>query len=304
MKSRWLVPVPVAAIVLWALLAAAQPRPASSPAPSPAHSDDEYLAHVARISKDLPTFTVVVRKPFVIAGDDTPAAVRATGVQTVKWAVDHLKKDFFDKDPVDLIDIYLFKDKPSYDKYTKEYFHDPAISPYGYYSPTHKALIMNISTGGGTLVHEIVHPFMAANFPACPTWFNEGLASLYEQSMDKDGHIWGLPNWRLIDLKQQLSGAAPAGVRPPPSFKTMCAMDSATFYDASKGSNYGVARYLCLYLQDQGVLRQFYKDFVKNQKDDPTGYETLKKTLAGLGEKDMDAFRKKWEKWVLALKFP
>ena len=24
---------------------------------------------------------------------------------------------------------------------------------------------MNISTGGGTLVHEIVHPFIEANFP-------------------------------------------------------------------------------------------------------------------------------------------
>jgi len=28
------------------------------------------------------------------------------------------------------------------------------------------------------LVHEIVHPFMRANFPECPAWFNEGLASL------------------------------------------------------------------------------------------------------------------------------
>ena len=34
---------------------------------------------------------------------------------------------------------------------------------------------MNISTGGGTLVHEIVHPFIEANFPACPPWLNEGL---------------------------------------------------------------------------------------------------------------------------------
>ena len=32
------------------------------------------------------------------------------------------------------------------------------------------------------LVHEMVHPFMDADFPACPAWFNEGLASLYEQS--------------------------------------------------------------------------------------------------------------------------
>ena len=50
---------------------------------------------------------------------------------------------------------------------------------------------MNISTGGGTLVHEIVHPFVAANFPNCPAWFNEGLGSLYEQSGEVNGAIHG-----------------------------------------------------------------------------------------------------------------
>ncbi len=268
------------------------------------HSDDEYASHVAAIKKALPDFTVVIQKPFVIAGDDTPEKVHDTGVATVKWTVEHLKKDYFDKDPTDLIDIYLFKDKTSYDKYTKEYFHDTPTTPWGYYSPTHKSLIMNISTGGGTLVHEIVHPFMAANFPACPTWFNEGLASLYEQSMDKDGHIWGLPNWRLNDLQETLTGKGPPEEGAAPSFKVLCNMDAETFYGPHKGPNYGVARYLCLYLQEKGVLRQFYKDFVKNQKTDPTGYDTLQKTLAGVGDKDMDAFRKKWETWVLALKYP
>ena len=40
-------------------------------------------------------------------------------------------------------------------------------------------VVLGTSTGGGTLVHEIVHPFMRANFPNCPSWFDEGLASLY-----------------------------------------------------------------------------------------------------------------------------
>jgi len=34
-------------------------------------------------------------------------------------------------------------------------------------------------------------------------------------------------------------------------------------------------------------------------KQDPTGYETLKRVL---GESDMDAFKKKWEKFVLELR--
>ena len=81
-------------------------------------------------------------------------------------------------------------------------------------------------------------------------------------------------------------------------------MSADTFYGKGRGPNYGVARYACLYLHNRNVLPQFYKDFVKNQKDDPTGYATLQKTLAGLGENDMAAFRKKWEQWVMGIKYP
>jgi len=239
-----------------------------------------------------------VQKPFVVAGDGTPQEVRAAAQNIVQWTVDHIKKDYFAKDPDDLIDVYLFKDKTSYDKYTQQLFHDTPTTPYGYYSPTHKALIMNIATGGGTLVHEIVHPFMASNFPNCPTWFNEGLASLYEQSAEREGHIVGLPNWRLAGLQTAIHA------RSVPAFKELCVTTTNEFYGDNRGVNYAAARYLCLYLQDKGVLRSYYRDFVKGQKEDPTGYGTLQITLATLGEKDMDAFRKKWEAWVLALTYP
>ena len=46
---------------------------------------------------------------------------------------------------------------------------------------------------------------------------------------------------------------------------------------------------------------KFYRDFVANHKDDPTGYKTLK---AVLGEQDMAAFQKRWEAYVLGLRFP
>jgi len=55
------------------------------------------------------------------------------------------------------------------------------------------------------------------------------------------------------------------------------------------------------YLQEQGLLTKFYRDFAANQKDDPTGYKTLTKTL---DEPDMVAFQKKWETYVAGLRFP
>src|SRR6185436_8501716 len=105
-------------------------------------------------------FTVTVQPPFVIIGDEPAEIVRRRSTNTVKWAVDRLKKAYFKRDPTEIIDIWLFKDKASYEKNTKEIFDDTPTTPFGYYSAHHRALIMNIATGGGTLVHEIVHPFM------------------------------------------------------------------------------------------------------------------------------------------------
>ena len=150
-----------------------------------------------------------------------------------------------------------------------ELFKDRPGTPFGYYSETHDALIMNIATGGGTLVHEIVHPFMASNFPACPSWFNEGLASLYEQCGDKDGHIRGRTNWRLKGLQEAIRQKA------VPSFKTLCKTSTHQFYNVDPGTNYSQARYLCYYLQEEGKLSDYYRKFLAARKTDKSGYATL-----------------------------
>ena len=151
---------------------------------------------------------------------------------------------------------------------------------------------MNIATGGGTLVHEIVHPFVAANFPNCPSWFNEGLASLYEQAGEKDGMIVGYPNWRLNGLKRAISANAVG------SFKELCETSTREFYGDERGTNYSQARYLCYYLQQKGLLTKYYHSFLKNRTEDPTGYKTLQDVL---GEKDMNDFKTRWEAFVMKL---
>ncbi|HEV8607260.1 MAG TPA: hypothetical protein VGQ99_18115 [Tepidisphaeraceae bacterium] len=256
----------------------------------------EYDAHIAKLKERVPAgFSIVIQEPFVVIGDGGAVAVGRYSTGTVKWAVDHLKADFFQKDPEEILDIWLFKDRESYNKYTKEIFNDTPGTPYGYFSHKHKALIMNIATGGGTLVHEIVHPFMYANFPECPPWFNEGLGSLFEQCDERDGHITGATNWRLGGLQKAIKAGS------VPSFKALMAMNSSEFYNEDRGTNYAQARYLCYYLQERGLLVGFYKQFLANQKEDPSGFKTLKKVLA---EEDMEAFKKKWEGFVMKLTFP
>lgn len=255
----------------------------------------DFESHLADLKKKLPSkdFQIVVQKPFVVIGDESLANVKDWAQGTVAWAVDRLKKEYFAKDPDHIIDIWIFKDKESYEKNTLAVFAEKPHTPFGYYSYRHRALIMNIDTGSGTLVHEIVHPYVAANFPDCPSWFNEGLASLYEACREKNGRIWGQTNWRL----RGLHGAI--GDKSLISFEKLCATTSHEFYETDRGANYAQARYLCYYLQEKGLLRQFYREFRASVKKDPTGYQTLCRIL---GEPDMEEFQEEWQAYVLKLR--
>ena len=257
-------------------------------------TDADFDRHVTELKKRLPSsdFSIVVQRPFVVIGDEPEPVVKDWAVGTVKWAVDKLKQDFFTQDPNEILEIWLFKDAKSYKKHALQLFNDKPSTPYGYYSRHHKALIMNISTGGGTLVHEIVHPFIEANFPKAPPWLNEGLGSLYEQCGEKDGRIHGYVNWRLPGLQTAIKADETV------SFKKLMEMDFNDFYSQATGVNYAQARYLLYYLQEKGLLVSFYKQFHENRKTDPSGYETLKSVLR---ETDMHQFQRNWEKYVLEL---
>lgn len=267
------------------------------PAPAPAVPQevvDPYTRHMESLRLRLPGpgFTVVEAAPFVVIGDESPEVVRRRARQTVGWAVKKLKESYFSEDPSEIIDVWLFKDRESYEKHVAELWNEVPSTPYGYYSSRHRALVMNISTGSGTLVHEIVHPFMEANFPDCPDWFNEGLASLYEQcGEDEQGRIRGATNWRLEGLQKAIRSGR---------LQTFEQLTSRQFYGDDDGTNYAMARYLCYYLQEQGKLRGFYRELVANCSTDPSGYLTLAECL---GHPDMTDFQREWEAYVLKLRF-
>jgi hypothetical protein len=259
------------------------------------HPDADFSAHVEKLKQKLPSsdFSIVIQPPFVVVGDESADVVKGHSERTVKWAVDKLKQDYFTKDPKEILDIWLFKDSASYERNAILLFGSKPTTPYGYFSSTHKALVMNISTGGGTLVHEIVHPFIEANFPDCPAWLNEGLGSLYEQCGEVDGHIHGYTNWRLPGLQNSIKAGT------VPTFNKLMSMNTSDFYDDDRGTHYAQARYLCYYLQQRGLLVKFYREFQAHQKSDPSGYHTLQRVLKA---RDMRAFKQKWEKYVLELK--
>jgi hypothetical protein len=262
-------------------------------------TDGEYADHIRALrgtlkKHGLDHLNVRIEDPFVVVGDGTMDQLERSS-RTVRWAADMLEQDFFAKRPQKIIDIYLFRTAATYEAHTAKLTGEEPGTPYGFYSPRHGAMFMNIATGGGTLVHEIVHPYVEADFPDAPPWLNEGLGSLFEQSSERDGHIVGLTNWRLAGLQRAIDRG---GV---PAFSVLTSQNGAQFYGDASGTNYAQSRYLMYYLQERGLLRQFYRTFRANRARDPSGYKTL---TAILGERDMDGFKRRWERFVSGLRFP
>jgi len=255
---------------------------------APSQGDIERRA--AELKKQLAGqgFTVTTTGPFVVVGDESPAKVRSR-VNFVDWVVRLIEKDYFDKQPDKVIVIWLFRNITTYKAGAKKFFDDEPTTPYGYYSSSANALVMNIGPGAGTLSHELVHPYIEANFPDAPSWFNEGLASLYEQPREREGHMWGTTNWRLPGLTAMIRK------KELPPLRALLATSSDEFYGADFDA-YAYARFLCQYLQDHGKLRDFYRDFAASK--DTTGVTSLEKAVG----KKLEDFQPEFNKWALSLR--
>ena len=248
-----------------------------APTPCLATSLQQRDAHGRQVARRLgPRFQVTTMGPFVIAGDMPAAQLVQHRDSTIHWAFERLKRDFFDQNPLDrVISIFLFSDDASYRQHAHALFGDNPSTPYGYYSPAHDALIMNIATGGGTLVHEMVHPMLEVDFPGAPLWLNEGMGSLFERCTDRDGRIVGTVNWRLPGLISALESGSQV------SLSRLMSMDHRTFYGPGSGLNYATSRFLLYWLQERNALRTFYATFRHAGSLDPGGIRSLQKTLGG-----------------------
>lgn len=284
----------------WIILAALA-FPGCSPEPSlPRYmqegpkSDEDVRKIVDDIRKELGDGFQVERvdEIFFVASNDARTMDRCKG--TVHRMYEFLYSDFLTKKPEKPLRVYLFKDKATYEAYCKKAYDKPPSTPFGFYMSCERKMVMNISTGTGTLAHELVHPLLAEDFETVPSWFNEGFASLYEQSRQNyEGKMEGLVNWRLPSLQKAIAR------NDEVSLKKLMSTTSSEFYGDNSGLHYAMARYFCLYLQEKGKLREFYAEFHGHSKDDATGVASVEKVT---GQKLAD-FERDWKKWVGTLKY-
>ncbi|MDP6526375.1 MAG: hypothetical protein QGH15_19360 [Kiritimatiellia bacterium] len=234
-------------------------------------------------------FIVVSDPPFVLAGDLSRAGLKRYQDHTVKAASQALWKKFFDKKPSKPVRILLFNGERSYRHNAKELYGDDDVSHFGYFRPSDRTMLMNIATGGGTLVHELTHALMEPDFPDCPVWFDEAMRSLFEQCSLAGGDIRGLVNWRYPELRKAIDDG---GLIP---LADLVKANRFDFDGEKRGLLYAQSRYLAFYLQEKKLLSKFYREFRKAQDRDPSGRKTLER-VTGKSLSELQADMVKWAK--------
>jgi len=123
-------------------------------------------------------------------------------------------------------------------------------------------------------------------------WIREGLATVVEHYTIKDDKIIGLYGYRLTRLRR---GIAEGNVRP---FRQLLSMSFGEFASGKPGLHYAQARFLMLYLQERGLLSDFYRGYRANVQNDRTGQKLLEKLLG----KPIDEIQKDVLEWTKGLK--
>lgn len=182
-------------------------------------------------------------------------------------------------------------------------------------------------TAVGTIMHEIFHLLVRADFGDVPQWLDEGIASLYEVSGRTESTYFGLPNWR----GQVLQGLWPS--RPtvrelietewflfddprtePQSDALGTESDERLEFGARRAGAEGarrnavtmaMARYFALYLERRGELASVYlavrdRGFAELEGD--AGSHTVKLVEEALG-RSVDALDAEFSGWFLSGEF-
>jgi len=277
---------------------AAAPPARSGAATAPAADPNEVLAAACRRQAEALRrrldrgFSLVVRPPFVVAGNLPQDRLESLSAGSVVRPAEAMWKAYFRRRPTEVITVLLLADERSYRRWADRLFADKDVPYFGYYKGDPRTLVMNIATGTGTLVHELTHALIVWDFPDVPTWFNEGLASLHEQCQVGRDDVVGLVNWRLPGLQQAIRAGR---LRP---LRDLLTRDD--FRGAQQGLNYAQARYFVMFMQQQGVLKKFYAHFRENH-DGPEAGVKAAEAIFGRG---FDGVEKDFLAWVGGLKFP
>jgi len=236
-------------------------------------------------------FASIVHTPFVIVGDFDAPRLERIYRETIVPSKRALAIAFFDRPPDKPVTIVLLSGDEAYERGVSALEGRRRAAYAGFYERKERRLVINLDTGEGTLAHELTHALAHFDFPEMPEWFDEGLASLFEESRFSEDrlHITGRGNWRSRDLLPALKDGS---LRPLESL-----IGEARVRNDRQALDYAHARYFCLYLQQRGLLEPFYRKFRLAVGSDPTGLHTLQSLF---GVNDLSSVDDEFRTWALA----
>lgn len=231
----------------------------------------------------------IVRAPFVLAGDIPTDVLDDQYRETVMPVVRALSYSYFDAELDAPISLVFCSNEQRFHEWAGELDGRAAAEYHGYFQRSDRRAMINAATGSGTLAHELTHALAQFDFPEMPVWFDEGLASLHEQSefSDDELRLVGLQNWRVYYLAEALANDR---LQPLSALLT-----SPLNRDEQQAIDYAQARYLCLYLQERGLLAAYYRKLRGAVTRDAYGVATFEKLLdSPIGQIDRD-----FRRWVV-----
>jgi hypothetical protein len=230
---------------------------------------------------------ILIRPPYVIAGDMSEEVLERLYRDVIRPTERALSVSFFDTRPTEPITIIAYSEESAFREFARRTDRRQPDSYYGYYLRSQRRLVVNISTGAGTLAHELTHALAHYDFPKMPEWFDEGLASLFEQSefSDNGRRLAGADNWRVHHVLRALHDNR---LRPTAD------LTDHGLRTEQQAIDYAQARYLCLFLQEQQLLEPYYRKLRSRSESDPTGWQTLVDLLAADKPADIDTEFRRW----------
>ena len=249
---------------------------------------DERAAELRSQSRG--QLAVLVRAPWILAGEATCAELQTTYEVTIEPAWRAMAREYFHTAPDRPITVLLCSTERAYRDWAEQLFFDRGVSRFGYYKPGRRTIVVNLAEGTGALLHEMTHALMACDFPDAPLWFEEGLASLHEAAgleVSAQGmRLKGCVNWRLQILRRSIRNGR------LPCLQTLFQVRELRGPD--EAIRYAEARYFCLFLQDENLLTAYYQRLRHSGDRDPRGEQALKEILPDASWTALDARFLRW----------
>jgi hypothetical protein len=237
----------------------------------------------------------VTHGPFVLVGNLPRPELDHWYADLVRPSVDAMCRAYFDCQVTEPVSILLFADEAAYRRFASGHSGRLPASIYGYYKPASRTVVINLSAGGGTLVHELTHALIDFDFPEAPIWINEGIASLHEECRIRTAHdgpgLVPLDNWRLPILQHAIRTG---------QLLSTDALITSSFPRENEALCYAQARYVCLFLRHRGLLDDVYRSL----RDDPmarvNAVTCFNRILRREGFASLSDFDLQFRQWALA----